>query len=745
MSNPVLVNHLSADAGLLSGLAIHVTPEHDRKASLTNKRSAFYYTQLFANNDPEHAWFRGFNIAGRRIFNDYRIRCGDQTLDHAATIAADVTPDAIRWRHPSGWTETLRLYDQRDVVSVELSGKQAAGCTMNLSGDVLHADPIRADRYVSTTENSPRDHVVVRHRNERFIIAVAEQVADAEHLADDALANIDTWRTQRLYRLQGLVNGDRRLETSDSGTNAALRWITLTTDQLVTRQRGDGIYAGLPWFPEYWGRDEFISLPGATLVTGQFAQAREILASFAKFQDLDPASRFYGRVPNIVKPGSLDYHTTDGTPRFVVGLRDYLRYSGDRELVTLLYPNVKASIEGALAHWTDASGYLIHADNETWMDARRAGDLLSYSPRANRANDIQALWVQQLRAGVEFADMTGDASSAKRWKDIADRVESGFVRDFVDPSNGHVADHLDAANRADFTLRPNLLFALDLLPGDTAARELKRSWETLVFPWGVTTIDPSSPAFHPWHLAPGRWHKDAAYHNGAVWPWLDGIAMQRMIEFGQIEPAWRLLDANNMLALTRGVAGGLPETMDAYPHPGGKSPRLTGTYLQAWSNAEQLRVFYQYVLGVRPDMGHGRITLAPRLPQALDHVESSNRIGKGVLHSTLVHSQAGAHYAYRLDGETATLSFDLPGYPPNSTRVAAGDRLIVDQSDRILRFRHESRSGRVIRKWSLPADQDLLRQQKRMAELFGTVRFAQPDRANAERVPSDLIPPLKQK
>ena len=171
----------------------------------------------------------------------------------------------------------------------------------------------------------------------------------------------------------------------------------------------------MPWFNEYWGRDGFISLPGATLVTGHFEEARAILTSFAEFQDLDRASRFYGRLPNIVKPGSIDYHTTDGTPRWVIALRDYVRYTGDRSIVAELYPNVQASIEGALANFTDAAGYLVHADNETWMDARREPDKVSYSPRSTRANDIQALWYEQLRAGADFATALGDEESATRW------------------------------------------------------------------------------------------------------------------------------------------------------------------------------------------------------------------------------------------------------------------------------------------------------------------------------------------
>ena len=74
-----------------------------------------------------------------------------------------------------------------------------------------------------------------------------------------------------------MLNGEHYVSTDDPQLTAALRWLSLTTDSLVTEQRGDGIYAGLPWFNEYWGRDSFISLPGATLVTGQFEEARAVL------------------------------------------------------------------------------------------------------------------------------------------------------------------------------------------------------------------------------------------------------------------------------------------------------------------------------------------------------------------------------------------------------------------------------------------------------------------------------------
>ena len=186
-----------------------------------------------------------------------------------------------------------------------------------------------------------------------------------------------------------------------------------------------------------------ILLVGALLVTGEFETARAVLTAFAEFMDMDPASPFYGRVPNRVRMEDLDYHATDGTPRFVLALQDNVRYSGDLSLVEDLYPKVRASVEGALANWTDDNGYLTHEENETWMDARRASDLAAYSPRDNRANDIQALWHGQLLAGVHFAKALEEEETARRWQATADRLAQNFERDFTSPDRDYLADRLE--------------------------------------------------------------------------------------------------------------------------------------------------------------------------------------------------------------------------------------------------------------------------------------------------------------
>ena len=714
----------------LDSLAIDVGRDENRAVSFTNRRSAFYYTQTHRNDHPEHAWFRGFSIAGRRVFSDYRVSVGGEALDPARSTLVTVMPDALVRRHPSGVIETLRLYDGEDVVGIEIDGASEAP-TLTVEGEMVRELGVDEGlQLYESTGDSPGQaplSVAVGRADDLFLICSATSQEAAASLCARAAREEPRWRAEKRARLERMLNDEQYVLTDDPRLTASLRWIALTTDQLVTRQRGDGIYAGLPWFQEYWGRDSFIALPGATLVTGRFEAARAVLTSFAQFQDLDPDSPFHGRLPNIVKPGSLDYHTTDGTPRFVIALGDYVRYTGDHSLVRELYPNVVASIEGSLSRFTDARGLLVHADNETWMDARREPDKVAYAPRGTRANDIQALWYGQLRTGAEFASRLGERATAQRWSTAAEAVRSSFTAEFVRAGSPvSVADHVTAAGQADHTLRPNVLFAVPLLPDTEAAAVTARAWSTLVFPWGAATLDPADPGFHPYHVAPGCWHKDAAYHNGTVWPWLDGAFTDALIRFAQVEPAWQLFKARSRLALERGVVGGLPETLDAYPRPGATEPRLTGTYLQAWSNAEHLRAWYQDFLGMRPALDEGRVVLRPRLPRDLEFVDFSARAGAGSIRGVYERTSSRSRYQWQLSGLATRLSMDIHPFEPQSFDLRDGERLIAEDRDGFLRVSRVSDSGKAIALARLRPSPERLARQREWDATFARAGFARP-------------------
>ena len=710
----------------LESLGIPVTAAENRPVSFTNKRSAYFYTQTHRHDHEEYAGFAGFNLAQRRIFSGYEVSVDGRPLD-TTQAAVEVFPDRLVRRWPDGISETLRLVDGEDLLDIELQGVTGPVGIRLLGEGVGRLQEGDGDATWSTID-SPDRVVVTRVAGRRIIIAVIPAGTDAAGASVRALALAEAGRAARELRLQGLLNGRNYIATDDPRRAEALRWLRQTMDQLVTRQRGDGIYAGLPWFAEYWGRDSFIALPGALLVTGEFETARAVLTSFAEFQDRDPDSRFYGRVPNIVKVDALDYHTVDGTPRFVIALQDYVRYSGDRSIVAELYPAVKASIEGALANWVDGQGFLTHADNETWMDARRAGDLVPYSPRGTRANDIQALWRGQLLAGAWFAELTGDADSAARWQQAAGTLASNFHSTFTSEDHDYLPDRLRADDTPDFQLRPNQLYALDLLEDPLRiARATRVAWENLVFPWGVASLAPSDPFFHPFHLARDRYHKDQAYHNGTVWLWNNGIAMQRMIEMGQVEPAWRLFENMNEQALARGVVGGLGENMDAYPHPGESWPRLTGTYLQAWSNSEQLRIWYQHFLGVRPDIASGVVTLAPRLPADFGQVDFSARIGDGSIRGVYQQRDGVMRYDWIAEDVSFEARLDLPGYAIQSIPLRAGQSLVVAQHPAdFVETRLFDADGRLLQSFTSKPDDRFRARQDAIDQLFEDLRPAAP-------------------
>ena len=723
---------------ILDKMTMSVDRKANRAVSFTNKEAAYYFTQSHVTDHPEHAYFEGFNVAKNRIFGGYLLYADGQELDNGRA-AVQVTPYKMVRTHGS-LSEELWLFDYRNVLEVSLDGaNQEIGIALKgktleflkISGNTAFFKSMEGDWVIALCPKegksiTPTDGVFYTDAaSGGFYISAARTAEEADALILETAKSAGRLKAERIQRMEDFLQQNAYVSSSNEALTLALNWLSLTMDQLVTKQQGEGIYAGLPWFNEYWGRDQFIALPGAVLVSGQFETAKHILLSFAQYQNTDESSKYYGRVPNILAPENIDYHTTDGTPRFIIQLQDYVKYSGDTEIISKLYPAVRSSIEGSIRHWVDAKGYLTHDDNETWMDARDA-ELNSYSPRETRANDIQALWYHQLRAGVYFAEYMNDQEKAEQWGSLADRLRSNFELDFRDLSHPYLADRLDAAGEPEFSLRPNQLFAFDMFED----REFKNiavrtAWEELVYPWGTASLDRHHPFFHPFHLTE-QYHKDEAYHNGTVWTWLNGMAMQRMIEAGQEETAYKLFNNMNWQALHLGVVGGLSENLDAYPHEGESWAKLTGAYLQAWSNAEQLRVWYQYFLGIRPDMIHHTVLLAPRLPQEITDLHYNVKVGAGTIETDYSASSTEQLYVYRFKGIKLTAVIDIAPFDKLELEAEAENELRISRTGQEIAITLANGSGETISQQTVQPSKVRMEQQLQSDAVFADVHFAEP-------------------
>jgi hypothetical protein len=163
--------------------------------------------------------------------------------------------------------------------------------------------------------------------------------------------------------------------------------------------------------------------------------------------------------------------------------------------------------------------------------------------------------------------------------------------------------------------------------------------------------------------------------------------------------------------------------------PGSTEPHLTGTYLQAWSNTEHLRAWYQVFLGVRPMLDHGRIGLAPRLPAAFGVVDFESRIGTGSLRGVYQRTAAGRRYQWVLQGLDTTVALDLPGFEPRLLPMRAGDQLVVAVSGDNASAAVYSADGRRRQSLRLGSSSARRSQQAAWDRIFVGVDFAMPRKA----------------
>jgi len=560
-------------------------------------------------------------VRGTFVFRSWASSLGGRPLDRDEKALRDtVFPWGHRVDYPDGTREELLLHSGRRILSLRVEGPTDALPAIKV--DLL--DPLPPGLKVEILEQRFAQSLTVH-------LVFGES---ATELADNKARALEkgVWETEIQRRWTELTRS--WLATDDEDFNLALFWATASARSFVTQEFGTGLWAGLPWFKDNWGRDTFIALPGTLLCTGDFSTARAVLDNFARYQNLDPTDRNRGRIPNRVNAHEILYNTVDGTPWLIRELAEYLRHTGDRAFAQALRPLVKRYVEGALDSYVDADGLLRHDDADTWMDARIEGNQ-PWSPRGDRAVEIQALWIESLEVGHQLAEADRDAEEAIFYARLALQARGAFERRFV--VQGVLIDRIDATGRADPRRRPNaLMLALinQVLPLDESVLEMTTRilTKTLLLPWGILSLDPGHPDFHPRHENPARWHKDAAYHNGTIWGWNAGFTVTALNRFGWQDRSWELTQNLGAQILNVGCLGTMSELVDALPGPEGQ-PVPSGTFSQAWSVSEFVRNAYQDYLGWQPDLPQGELRFRPALPSSWKEVRA--RLPYGMTGSTL--------------------------------------------------------------------------------------------------------------
>jgi glycogen debranching enzyme len=602
-----------------------------RQFVFTNKEAGTYYGEV---NAPNAGGWQGWFVNAEKILHDYAIMIKGKPIDRT-TATTRVLPYAIQRRYPDGLRETVTLIDSLNVLLVQISDPSAE--IVIQPAEFFRRNGSAWMRIAPAPNFAVTALAVSGHRSANgvvYAVTADRSLGRAKRIGSHAAANADALVLRRKNRMQKILDRSSAL-FNDKRLTVALGWAKIQVDALIMNQatggkRTKGIFAGLPWFNNYWGRDSFISLPGATYVIGNFSDARDVLRSFAAFQEVDSTSPNFGRIPNLATPQSVMYNTADGTPWFIRSLYEYVKYSGDTAIVRTLYPVIKRSIDGTIRHHTDSLGFLTHGDAETWMDA--VGPNGPWSPRGNRAVDIQALWYHQLSVGIFCAEYLTDYAAASRWKKRAATLENNFRKYFVDTAAMLLFDHRNRDGSPSSEMRPNQIFAFDMtIPEDVRQTIVRTVLKELIYEHGAATLAQSDSNFHPYHEHPPYYVKDAAYHNGTIWTWLNGPVIYAATRYDLQHLVYPVTKNSVHQMLDRGCVGALSELVNVHAKESETEPRLSGTYSQAWSLAEFVRSMYQDYLGVSVDLPSNILRINPKLPPEISSFDIQQRIGGGAV------------------------------------------------------------------------------------------------------------------
>ena len=363
---------------------------------------------------------------------------------------------------------------------------------------------------------------------------------------------------------------------------------------LVRRGRGKTIIAGYPWFTD-WGRDTFIALRGLCLATGRLDDARDLLLDWA-------GTVSEGMLPNLFPDrGAVpEFNSVDASLWYVIAVHEFLQVAESRGEPASLVVQLALSraVHSILTGYARGTRYGIRADSDgllaagvpgvqlTWMDSK-IGDWV-VTPRVGKPVEVQALWLNALRAGTRFS---------QEWLPLFERGIQSFRARFWSETGGFLYDLVDPDHQpgtADATLRPNQILAVGGLPfalleGEQARRVVDVVEARLLTPLGLRSLAPGLPGYAPRYQGGVR-ERDGTYHQGAVWPWLIGPFVEAWVRVRGGTPEAKREARTRFLApllqhLDSAGLGHVSELADGdAPH----TPR--GCPFQAWSLGEVLRL-----------------------------------------------------------------------------------------------------------------------------------------------------------
>jgi hypothetical protein len=399
--------------------------------------------------------------------------------------------------------------------------------------------------------------------------------------------------------------------TPDPQFDKALRWAEISVDQSRTPlAKGTGMTAG--WLPAgttarpgygwFFGRDALWSLYAINSY-GDFQFSRGALEFLLSQQRADGKimhefSQTAGQVDWRSMP--YQYAAADATPLLLMAMDDYVRMSGDVELLRAHWQEILLAYRFTRAHTTE--GAMDNSQGTGWVE-----EWLPHKP--DQEIYMVALDAQANLAVSRLAKLMGDSKLEAGSLETARTVEARLAAYRSPTGIYRFSRNHDGSFENVRSIFPSVAWWTgDLHPAE--ADKTFADWEGSHFTvdWGVRSVANTQTIYDP-----------ISYHRGSVWPLYTGwTAMaeyrtgRSLAAFEHLQSSARLTDLQDPGAITEVLSGEFYQ------------PLARSSSHQLWSSAMLLSPAIRGLFGINADALNHRLTISPQLPADWNHVALRN-------------------------------------------------------------------------------------------------------------------------
>jgi len=617
--------------------------EEDLGNPFTISSSRFFAS---ANQDGSFGGNCGFWLPPIRVLDKLRFYHGGEALQ---TDTISIDPGVVQLSGKvdgKSWNQTyfcpieeaacvVQFESDLDSVSIELESKylkassplrtEKGVTSWNHEDKVIQVEneeegyytTILSDTSIDFDENDKK--INLGSDDVAFVVSGSlESKSEAEEIARELMSSQEDILEEKKEFIEENLHEIANFDSPDEKLNKSFSWAKFAMEKLYHEgEVGGGYFAGLPAFPNFFGRDTVWSVLGLNS-SGRFENVRESLETLGKVQSEEKGRcKLEGEIPHEF---SLDgervhYNSSDGSLLWVKGVHDYLKWSGDEDFLSENYEKIKKAIKWAfekdengdlfVENWMELfSDSVLFLIDTSWMDT---------TIRWKAAVDIQGIFHEALTCGAELADRMDDDEFAQTCRDTADKLKKKINEVYWNEDEDYFYDKKGLLKMGGSTTSNPIILALfDVADEEKKEKVLEKiGSEEFTTDWGVRSVSEDDFLY-----IPGGWGI-LSYHNGKVWPLITGWCCAAEYKTHKPEIAKKQLDSFKKLTEI-GSPGVLPETVR------GDKLEPADCYHQAWSSAMLVYDVVSGLLGIEPDSFNNKVKIEPHLPDDWDYASLDN-------------------------------------------------------------------------------------------------------------------------